>query len=355
MNLNGSGKFGTKCRRLSFVEIEPWNLILSPSKSGASASIELVNSLQFCWRKKIRLEGTMQFLVSSQFGHGLGRARQFVSPDMSFIFELLIWNESQHKKTIWQTSTIIPLFICCWVARHVNSADHKFSSKTKIESLLLRCIWSKDDEVEKITLKLTWNHDSYGDKRQQKTTITVNTQRTTGGHSLADFWNFIFGLRKRWPFNLIGKVIRTHTNTHSVSTDRASQPAESRPISSELKRKCKTKANKRPESDCNKLVNERRKSHGYSRIFVNRHEMFEYSFGLVVCVALREREPLSIYSLCTFCQKFIMCKYLCIGKANNAHNFSRALTATVTCLPFRSFFLSFHVFLVTIQWEHKIA
>lgn len=82
----------------AIIEIEPWNLILSPSKSGASASIELVNSLQFCWRKKIRLEGTMQFLVSSQFGHGLGRARQFVSPDMSFIFELLIWNESPHKK-----------------------------------------------------------------------------------------------------------------------------------------------------------------------------------------------------------------------------------------------------------------
>lgn len=94
---------------------------------------------------------------------------------------------------------------------------------------------TKSKKKYNFEIKLTWQ------RQKARTTITVNTQQTTGGHCACGPQECV----------LLAIEFDWQGDTHSHRVHRL---VESCP---DPERKCKTMANKRPESDCNKLVNEK--------------------------------------------------------------------------------------------------
>lgn len=183
----------------------------------------------------------------------------------------------------------------------VNSAAHKFSSKIEL-LFVVRCIGHGEGwRSQKKKWNKIWPEEPWlGDKRRKRQQTTVNTQQTTGDHSLADSTN-IFG---HWIW-LARWCVHSHTHTRG--------PPTSRPAKSWLNGKGSatewwTKDQK--VTATNWLM----------KRVMNRLQIVNH-FGLE---SKKNTHALSIWVVCVcILQKFIMCKYLCIGNTNNAHTISR--------------------------------
>lgn len=155
-------------------------------------------------------------------------------------------------------------------------------------------------------MKLTWQ------RQKARTTITVNTQQTTGGHCACGPQECMLLAGKRWPLNLIGKVIRTRTGSTGRSRVGQMQKGSAK--------QWRTKDQK--VTATNWLM---KKAHGCTtsiRCSNRSANCGIYSIPFLYCQPFFSSFFFVFFSLCSFCRN-LLCVNICVSAARTMRTISR--------------------------------